>query len=204
VRSETCDARVTLRSALVLAIVVLAMGPVCLVVFADEHAAARPGSSPPTATAPATGAATSSETGQSADAGCVARPLSYGLTNDPARGEQYNRSLVDPFAFHPPLPRVGYYVPGHAPDEAALVHALYHGYVVVRYRPALADVVKRDLRGAVRRAAQPVVLVSGSRMPFAAGAVVYGRESICGRLSRSSLAQLTAWIESARPQPVRR
>lgn len=194
----------TLRSALGLVIVVLAIGPVCLVLFADDHAAARPGPSPLTAPAPATGAATSSEAGQPVDAGCVARPLSYGLTNDPARGERYNRSLVDPFAFHPPLPKAGYYAPGHAPDQLALVHALYHGYVVVRYRPALAGVVKRDLRGAVRRAAQPVVLVSGSRMPFAAGAVVYGRESVCRRLSRGSLAQLTAWIESARPQPVRR
>jgi hypothetical protein len=68
----------------------------------------------------------------------------------------------------------------------------------------LADVVKRDLRDAVRRAAQPVVLVSGRGMPFAAGALVYGRESICGRLSRSALGQLTTWIENARPQPVRR
>ena len=72
------------------------------------------------------------------------------------------------------------------------------------HRPALAEVVKRDLLGVVRRAAQPVVLVSGRGMPFAAGALVYGRESICRRLSRSSLVQLSTWIESARPRPVRR
>jgi hypothetical protein len=30
-----------------------------------------------------------------------------------------------------------------------LLDALYHGYVVVRYPPALAGVVERDLRGAV-------------------------------------------------------
>jgi hypothetical protein len=199
VRLAAGDVRVTLRSALVLAFVALAIGPGCLVVFRDGHAAARPSSPPVTAAAPRTANAK-----VSIDAECVDRPLSHGLTNDQARGEAYDRSLLDPFAFHPPLPRAGYYAPGHAPDEAALVHALYHGYVVVRYRPALADVVKRDLRGVVRRAAQPVVLVSGRGMPFAAGALVYGRESICGRLGRSSLVQLSTWIESARPQPVRR
>lgn len=198
-------ARMTLRHCLVLAVVVAAFAPVCLVVFADGHAASQPWSPPPAgARAPAVDAVTSSDTKGSIGGGCVDRPLSYGLTNDQALGEQYARSLLDPFVSHPPLPRAGYYPPGRAPDQAALVHALYHGYVVVRYRPALADVVKHDLRGAVRRAAQPVVLVSGRGMPFAAGALVYGRESICGRMNRTTLGQLTVWVENARPLQPRR
>jgi hypothetical protein len=204
VPAPACDVRVTLRNALVLAFVALAIGPVCLVVFGDGHAAAQRSSPLVTAAAPRTGTATSSKAKVSVDAGCVDRPLSYGLTNDEARGEQYDRSLLDPFAFHPPLPKAGYYPPGHAPDQATLVHALYHGYVVVRYRPVLADVVKRDLRSAVQRAAQPVVLVAGRGMPFAVGALVYGRESICGSMSHTSVGQLIGWIESARPRPARR
>ena len=148
----------TRRNALVLAVVALAIGPVCLVVFGDGHAAARRSPPPVTAAAPAT-----ADAKVSVDAGCVDRPLSYGLTNDQARGEAYDRALLDPFASHPPLPKAGFYPPGHAPDQAALSMPLYHGYVVVRYRPALAGVVKRDLRAAVGRAAQPVVLVSGQR-----------------------------------------
>ena len=188
----------TLRNALVLAVIALAIGPACFVAFGDGHAAARPSSPPVTA---ARGTANAEV---SVDAGCVDRPLSYGLTNDQARGEAYDRSLLDPFAPHPPLPRAGYYPPGHSPDQAALIHALYHGYVVVRYRPALASIVKRRLHGAVDRAAQPVVLVAGRGMPFAVGALVYGRESICGKLNRTTLGQLTAWVESARPTPARR
>ena len=131
----------TRRNALILAVIALAIGPACLVVFGDGHAAARRSSPPVTAAAPATANAK-----VSVDAGCVDRPLSYGLTNDQARGEAYDRSLLDPFASHPPLPKAGYYPPGRSPDQAALIHALYHGYVVVRYRPALASIVKRDLR----------------------------------------------------------
>jgi hypothetical protein len=191
--------RVTARNALVLAVIALAIGPVCLVVFGDGHAAARRSSPPVTAPAPATANAE-----VPVDAGCVDRPLSYGLTNDQARGEAYDRSLLDPFAFHPPLPKAGYYPPGHAPDQATLIHALYHGYVVVRYRPALPGVVKRKLYEAVKRAAQPVVVVAGRGMPFAVGALVYGRESICGNLNRTTIGQLIWWVESARPQPPRR
>ncbi len=195
----------TVRHALALAIVVLAVGPLCLVAFGDGHAAARRSPSPLAgAPAPAADGATPLKAKLSVEPGCVDRPLSYGLTNDQAQGQRYDDSLLDPFAFHPPLPKSGFYPPGRAPDQSALVHALYHGYVVVRYRPALADVVERDLRAAVRRAPQPVVVVSGRGMPFAAGALVYGRESICGTLHRASVAQLTAWIERARPRPVRR
>jgi len=194
--------RLTFRSALALVACASAIGPLCLVAFGGGRAAARRSPPPPAGTV--TGAGSSARVAPSIDPGCVDRPLPYGLTNDQARGEQYDRSLLDPFAFHPPLPKAGYYAPGHAPDEAALIHALYHGYVVVRYRPALAGRVARELRGAVRRAPQPVVLVAGRGMPFAAGALVYGRESICGRLSRGALGQLTTWIESARPQPLRR
>ena len=189
----------TVRQALILAVITLTIGPACLVVFGDGHAAARRSTPPVTPADP--GAA---NTKVSVDAGCVDRPLSYGLTNDQARGEAYDRSLLDPFAFHPPLPKVGYYPPGRAPDQAALIHALYHGYVVVRYRPALAGVVKRKLRDAVERAAQPVVVAAGRGMPFAVGALVYGRESVCGRVSRTSVAQLTEWIATARPRPARR
>jgi hypothetical protein len=37
-------------------------------------------------------------------------------------------------------------------------------------------------------------------MPFAVGALVYGRESICGKWNRATVGQLTGWVESARPR----
>jgi hypothetical protein len=37
-------------------------------------------------------------------------------------------------------------------------------------------------------------------MPFAAGALVYGRTSLCGKLDRATVGQLTAWIETATPR----
>jgi hypothetical protein len=132
--------------------------------------------------------------------GCVERALVYGLTNDEAQGEQYDRDFLSPFAPHPPLPAAGYYAPGRGPDQATLLHALYHGYVVVRYRPSLADRVERDLGRAVHRATQPVVVVAGRGMPFAAGALVYGRSSTCAGLNRTAVDQLRTWIESARPR----
>jgi hypothetical protein len=192
----------TVRHVLLLAAIAAALVPLCLLAFGDGQTPNQPWSPPAvTATAPA---GTAPKADVTVDMGCVDRPLAYGLTNDQARGEQYNRALLDPFAPHPPLPRIGYYAPGRGPDQPTLVHALYHGYVVVRYRPGLANVIERDLRVAVGRAAQPVVLVSGRGMPFAVGALVYGRESVCGKLSRTTVGQLTEWIESARPQRARR
>ena len=41
-------------------------------------------------------------------------------------------------------------------------------------------------------------------MPFAVGGLVYGRESICGKLNGTTLGQLTGWVENARPLQPRR
>jgi hypothetical protein len=125
------------------------------------------------------------------------------VTDDQARGEQYDRDFLSPFAAHPPLPKPGYYAPGRAPDQAALLHALYHGYVVVRYRQTLADAVRADLRRRLAQASEPVLLVAGKGMPFAMGALVYGRTSNCGRLNRTTMDQLTAWVEKAGSRPAR-
>jgi hypothetical protein len=180
------------RHVVILGLVALAAVPLCLLLFGggrDATAARTP--------------RTSTHTSSTIAAGCVERPLAYGLTNDEAQGEQYDRMFLSPFAPHPPLPRRGFFAPGHGPDQATLLHALYHGYVLVRYRPDLADAIKRHLSAPARRAAQPVVLVAGDRMPFAAGALVYGRTTICGRLRRATLGQLAGWIDSARPNMAR-
>ena len=187
---------VSLRHGLVLVLVTLAVGPACLVAFGHTHAQPREWSPPPPAAARATVSVPAS-----VDDGCVERPLSYGLTDDQGVADQYARDFLSPLAPHPPLPRPGFYAPGRSPDQAALFHALYHGYVVVRYRPALATIVRRQLRGAVERAVRPVVLAAGEGMPFAAGAVVYGRTSICGRMNHAAIVQLSAWIEHVRPLP---
>jgi hypothetical protein len=175
------------RHVLILALAALATAPLCVLVFGDGRAARQP---------PARAQATVRETLHD---GCVERPLAYGLTNDQAVADQYARDLLSPFVPHPPLPRPGFYAPGRGPDQATLLHALFHGYVVVRYRPDLAAAVERDLAASVDRAAQPVVVVAGDRMPFAAGAVVYGRTSICRSVDRKAVGQLAAWIRSARP-----
>jgi hypothetical protein len=180
----------SVRHLLIVGLVVLAAAPLSMLLFGGGRDA---GAAPPartTATAPAT---------TTADRGCVERALTYGLTNDQAQADQFARDFLSPLVAHPPLPRPGFYAPGRAPDQAALFHALYHGYVVVRYRPALAGAVKRGLRSAVRRGPQPVVVVAGTGMPFAAGAVVYGRTSICATLDRAAMDQLAAWVRAARP-----
>jgi hypothetical protein len=129
----------------------------------------------------------------------VEHPLAYGLTNDQAEADQLNRDFLSPLAPHPPLPRPGFYAPGRSPEQGALFHALYHGYVVVRYRPVLAAAARRGLRDARRHASQPVVVVAGTGMPFAAGAIVYGRTSICATLDEAAIVQLAAWVRDARP-----
>lgn len=185
----------SLRRALILALVALAAGPLCFVAFAGDRGGPSRAPSRAMTNRPAVASASST-----VDEGCVDRVLAYGLTDDQALGEQYDREFLSPLVAHPPLPEPGFYPPGHAPEQAALFHALYHGYVVVRYQRALAAVIRRDLRTAVRRAPQPVVVVAATGMPFAAGALVYGRTSICGKLSRTTVTQLAAWIESARPR----
>jgi len=177
------------RAALILALAVVAIAPLCFVLFADGHHA-----SPALARQ-----ATQPTPSRTIDAGCVERPLAYGLTNDQAQGEQNQRTIMSPFVAHPPVPKPGFYAPGTAPDQNALLHALYHGYVVVRYSRALASKVERELGPTVHHAAQPVVLVAGDHMPFAIGGLVYGRTSICGKLSRATIRQLTGWIDTARP-----
>jgi hypothetical protein len=59
------------------------------------------------------------------------------------------------------------------------------------------------LRRRLARAPEPVLLVSGTGMPFAVGALVYGHTSICGRLNRTTMDQLTAWVEKAGSRPAR-
>jgi hypothetical protein len=179
--------RMSARHVVILGLVALATAPLCLLLFSGgrDATAARP----TRATTP---------TSTTIEAGCVERALAYGLTNDEAQGEQNDRMFLSPLLPHPPLPRPGFYAPGHGPDQGTLFHAFYHGYVVVRYRSELADAIERRLSAPVRRAAQPVVLVAGDRMPFAAGALVYGRTTTCGTLNRATLGQLAGWIESAR------
>jgi hypothetical protein len=178
------------RHVLVLVLVALGSAPLWLLAFGGG-----PGSS--AARSVASHAQASRAT--SISRGCVEHPLAYGLTNDQAEADQLSRDLLSPLAPHPPLPRPGFYAPGRSPDQGALFHALYHGYVVVRYRPALAAAARRGLRSAVRDAAQPVVVVAGTGMPSAAGAIVYGRTSICATLDRPAMEQLAAWMGDARP-----
>jgi hypothetical protein len=177
------------RNVLIVALVALASAPVCMLLFGggDQAAGARQTPAPVHATARAT-----------ATSECVERTLTYGLTNDQAQADQLAKDFLSPLVVHPPLPHPGFYAPGRAPDQGALFHALYHGYVVVRYRPELAGAVRHALRAAVGGAAQPVVVVAGSGMPFAAGAVVYGRTSLCATFDRAAAVQLAAWVRDAR------
>ena len=177
------------RAALILALAVVAIAPLCFVLFTDGHTASPAPARQATQPTPA----------RTIDAGCVEHPLAYGLTNDQAQGEQNERPIMSPFVAHPPVPKPGFYAPGKAPDQSTLLHALYHGYVVVRYNRALATKVERELGPTVHHATEPVVLVAGDGMPFAVGGLVYGRTSICGKLNRATILQLSRWIETARP-----
>lgn len=180
---------VHVRGLVILAVAALAIGPASFLIFGGGRTRPAPAAAR-AAIAPVEG-------------GCVERALAYGLTNDEAQAAQYRQTLLSPFVDHPPLPRPGFYAPGLAPDQNALLHALYHGYVVVRYRPDLAAAARRDLRDAMHRASAPVVVAAAERMPFAAGGVVYGRSTMCGTLDRAGAGQLAAWVQHARPQRLR-
>jgi hypothetical protein len=181
----------SVRHLLIVGLVVLAAAPLSMLLFGGgRDAGAAPAATTARAQAPPK---------TTVEGGCVEHALTYGLTNDQAQADQFARDFLSPLVAHPPLPRPGFYAPGRSPDQAALFHALYHGYVVVRYRPALAATVKRGLRTAVSRAPQPVVVAAGTGMPFAAGAVVYGRTSICATLDRAAMDQLATWVRDARP-----
>jgi hypothetical protein len=159
----------------ILVVAALAIGPASFVLLGGGGDRERAPVRAAARTVPATSIAT----------GCVERPR--------------DDAPLSPFAAHPPLPRTGFYAPGRGPDQDALVHALSHGYVIVRYRPELAHAIERRLRTAVRRASQPVVVVAGTGMPFAAGAVVYGRTSVCGTWDGATGEQLADWVRRARP-----
>ena len=184
-------------SILGLALVALvALAPLCALLFAGNGRGRPAGPS----AAPVMESRAPTAQARTIGPGCVERPLAYGLTNDQAQGEENERTIMSPFVAHPPVPKPGFYAPGHGPDQSTLFHALYHGYVVVRYSRPLAARVERQLGPAVRHAAQPVVLVAGDRMPFAMGGLVYGRSSVCGRLGRSTVSQMSEWLRSARPR----
>jgi hypothetical protein len=97
---------------------------------------------------------------------CKERTLAYGLSDDPRAGSE---AL---FGAHPPLPRAGYYAPGEAPDPQAVMHALTHRWVVVKYRTGV------DARR-LAKGPRTLVISGGEHMPFALGAVAWGAQLTC-------------------------
>lgn len=132
--------------------------------------------------------------GRLGQSSCRARSLAAGLTDSPQRGAQYDQQFLDPFAPHPPVPRLGYYAPGRSPDPATLLHALYHSYVVVRYATGLARQAHDQLTPALKPLGdlEPII-VAGDHMPFAMGALAYGQTVLCSRMDATSIRALARW-----------
>jgi hypothetical protein len=133
------------RAPLLLIILTLAAGPVLWLAFGDS--------------APAKPTRVRSQA-------CRQRTLAYGLSDDPRAGSEVL------FGAHPPLPRAGYYAPGDPIDPQAVMHALTHRWVVVKYRPGV------DARR-LAKGPRTLVISGGEGMPFALGAVAWGAQLTC-------------------------
>lgn len=101
---------------------------------------------------------------------CDERPLAYGLSDDRDAGRAYSGQAL--FGAHPPLPRPGYYPPADTPSPDAILHALTHRWVVIKYRPGV------NAR-ALPTGPRTIVVSGGEKMPFALGAVAWGRQLTC-------------------------
>jgi hypothetical protein len=96
---------------------------------------------------------------------------------------------LDLFGAHPPLPRPGFYAPADTPDPDAVLHALSHHWLVVKYRPG-ADVAGFKIL-ARALAGRRVLVISGSDgMPFAVGALVCADVSAARDFARRHAAAL--------------
>jgi hypothetical protein len=134
------------RAPLLLVILTLAAGPLLWLAFGS--APAKPAPKP------------------AASKACTERTLAYGLSDDPRAGSE---AL---FGAHPPLPQAGYYAPGDAPGPRAVMHALSHRWVVVKYRPGV------DARR-LAKGPRTLVISGGETMPFALGAAACGAQLTC-------------------------
>jgi hypothetical protein len=158
---------VPVRALIALASLLLAGGPVMWLAFGRSARAATP--------APAARAAAASATPA---AGCKETKLAYGLTNDREGGRAYESQIL--FGAHPPLPAPGFYAPADSPDPDALLHALSHGWMIVKYRPG-GDLGAFKRLGRELSSRRVVVVSGGQGMPFALGAVVWGAQETCAK-----------------------
>jgi hypothetical protein len=149
------------RASLLLLVLTLAAGPLLWLVFGGS-APAQPVPAKPKAAAVQSTA-------------CKERTLAYGLSDDPrAQSEAL-------FGAHPPLPRPGYYGPEDGPDPQAVLHAVTHRWVVVKYRPGV------DARR-LAKGPRTLVISGGPNMPFALGAVAWGAQLTCATPDLSAVA----------------
>jgi hypothetical protein len=155
------------RPIIVIVLLTLAAGPLLWLAFGRGNAAARPAQQ----SAPARHSA------------CDERKLAYGLTDDRGASREYESRIL--FGAHPPLPRPGFYAPADTPDPDAVLHALAHHWLVVKYRPgpdaAAFGTLARALAG--RRV---LVISGGDAMPFAVGALAWGAQLTCARAELSA------------------
>jgi hypothetical protein len=150
------------RPIIVLALLTLAAGPLLWLAFGRGSAAARPLPRPRPAAAH--------------DGACDERTLAYGLTDDRGAGREYESRIL--FGAHPPLPRPGFYAPADTPDPDAVLHALSHHWLVVKYRPG-ADTAALETLARGLAARRVLVISGGDGMPFAVGALVWGAQLTC-------------------------
>jgi hypothetical protein len=93
---------------------------------------------------------------------------------------------------HPPIPTAGFHPPGDsAGDPYTIVHALYHDYAVVRYRAQLANQIRDELAPRVGHGA---IIVGADNIPWAFGAIVYGRQLTCRTLGPAETHALATWL----------
>jgi hypothetical protein len=157
--------------AVVLVLVVLALGPVAFATGGRDAAPPAPGGPPLAQIA--------------RDAGCRLTELEEGATtNPPVTGTNVERARFTD----------GSYAGRRPPSVDASVHALLHGRVLLQYRPGLADDDVRKLDRLTRQDADQVLLFENQTgMTAAVAATAYLTVMTCPRVDDDVLRALDAF-----------
>jgi hypothetical protein len=122
--------------------------------------------------------------------GCRERPLAHGVSADPPLPGRL--AAVE----RVPVPRAGFYTAAAAPAADELLHAVVHGFAVVRYRGS--DRAVGGLRRLVARKVRSFAVIATPGAPGAPAlsGTVWGRELRCRALSPQAVRALERFVDA--------
>ena len=129
-------------------------------------------------------------------AGCELRKASYGYPD-----WYLSRQLIP--TVHPPVVAAGWRGPREPVEADVLFHSIFHGYLVVQYRPDLAParlaVLRGWVRGHTRRRVTSAPAPAG--FPFAVHVGRWGYELRCASAAALTERRLDRFLALPRPAP---